>query len=59
MGGEDTLSGASRPAIRRSVVDFPVPEPPMMPTASPRRTLKEGREFNHSAARADEDEVDA
>lgn len=35
-----TLSGATRPAMRRSVVDLPVPEPPMMPTASPRRILK-------------------
>ena len=25
--------------MSRRVVDFPVPEPPMMPTASPRRTL--------------------
>mmetsp|Transcript_24339 Transcript_24339/g.63213 ORF Transcript_24339/g.63213 Transcript_24339/m.63213 type:complete len:291 (+) Transcript_24339:369-1241(+) len=34
-------SGVSRPASRRSVVDFPVPEAPMTPTASPRRILKE------------------
>ena len=34
-----TLSGINRPAMSRSVVDFPVPEPPIMPTASPRRTL--------------------
>ena len=34
-----TQSGAMRPAIRRSVVDLPEPEPPMMPTASPRLTV--------------------
>ena len=34
-------SGGMRPAARRSVVDLPVPEPPMMPTASPRLILKE------------------
>ena len=32
-------SGASKPAISRSVVDLPVPLPPMMPTASPRRMV--------------------
>mmetsp|Transcript_3587 Transcript_3587/g.10425 ORF Transcript_3587/g.10425 Transcript_3587/m.10425 type:complete len:174 (-) Transcript_3587:837-1358(-) len=32
------LSGASRPAISRRVVLFPVPDPPMMPIACPRRT---------------------
>ena len=30
-----TLSGARSPAISRNVVLFPVPEPPIMPTASP------------------------
>lgn len=30
-----TLSGESNPAIMRRIVDFPVPEGPMMPTASP------------------------
>ena len=37
--GRATLSGISSPAITRKVVDLPVPEPPMMPTASPRRIL--------------------
>lgn len=36
-----TASGVSSPARSLRVVDFPVPEAPMMPTASPRRILKE------------------
>lgn len=34
-----TESGARSPAINRRVVDFPVPEPPMIPTVSPRLIL--------------------
>jgi len=34
------LSGASRPAVSRRVVLLPVPDAPMIPTASPRRILK-------------------
>ena len=30
-----TLSGAKRPAITFKIVDFPVPEGPIIPTASP------------------------
>lgn len=34
-----TESGISKPAMIRRVVDLPVPEPPMMPTASPLRMV--------------------
>ena len=34
-----TASGINKPAMIRRVVDFPVPEPPMIPTASPLRMV--------------------
>ena len=34
-----TASGINKPAMIRRVVDFPVPEPPIMPTASPLRMV--------------------
>ena len=34
------MSGSSSPAMILRIVDLPVPEGPMMPTASPRRILR-------------------
>lgn len=38
----NTLSGARRPAIIFKMVDFPVPEGPIIPTASPYLIYRKG-----------------